>query len=92
MAKKSEMVLKYDDLVTISNALTELGYDQSNITVNIGIRTKKRLNRLNDDFFYKSGLPEEERVKDVSEINVVIGGISYHYYVIEDGTDAENGL
>ena len=87
MAKKGEIVLKYDDLIKLSNAITELGYDQSNITVNIGIRTKQRLNRLNDDFFFKSGLPEEERLKDVSEINVVIGGIQYHYYVKEEETE-----
>lgn len=86
-----DIVLKYDDLIKLSNAITELGYDHSNITVNIGIRTKERLNRLNDDFFYRSNLPEEQRIKDVSEININIGGITYHYYVIEELKTDENG-
>lgn len=81
---KGDIVLKYDDLIKLSNSITELGYDHSNITVNIGIRTRERLNRLNDDFFFKSGLPEEQRITDVSEININVGGITYHYYIIDE--------
>ena len=46
-------LLKYDDLVKISNILSENGYNCSNVTVEVAVHTQKMLNRLNSDFFFR---------------------------------------
>lgn len=80
-----DKILKYDDLLKISNLLNENGYGCENITVEIGIHTQKMLNRINDDFFYKSGKKDEERVtNDVSEVNVALNGIKFRYISDEE--------
>jgi hypothetical protein len=42
------------------------------------------LNRINDDFFYKSGKKEEDRVTDVSDINITLNGVKFRYICDEE--------
>lgn len=80
-----DKILKYDDLVTISNILNENGYGCDNVTIEIAIHTQKMLNRLNDDFFYKSGRKEEDRVTDdVSDLNISLNGVKFRYICDEE--------
>ncbi len=79
-----DKILKYDDLVQISNILNEVGYGCSNVTIEIAIHTQKMLNRINDDFFYKSGKKEEDRVTDVSDINITLNGVKFRYICDEE--------
>ena len=74
-----DKVLKYDDLVNISNILGENGYNCSNVTFEITVHTQKMLNRLNSDFFFRSGLSEDKKVDDVSEINISLNGVKFRY-------------
>ena len=74
-----DKVLKYDDLVKISNILSENGYNCSNVTVEVAVHTQKMLNRLNSDFFFRSGLSEDKKVDDVSEINISLNGVKFRY-------------
>lgn len=74
-----DKTLKYDDLVKISNILSENGYNCSNVTVEIAVHTQKMLNRLNSDFFFRSGLSADKKVEDVSEINISLNGVKFRY-------------
>ena len=74
-----DKTLKYDDLVKISNILSENGYNCSNVTVEIVVHTQKMLNRLNSDFFFRSGLSADKKVEDVSEINISLNGVKFRY-------------
>ena len=44
----------------------------------------RMLNRINDDFFYKSGKKEEDRVTDVSDINITLNGVKFRYICDEE--------
>ena len=74
-----DKTLKYDDLVQISKILGENGYNCSNVTVEIAVHTQKMLNRLNSDFFFRSGLSADKKVEDVSEINISLNGVKFRY-------------
>lgn len=74
-----DKVLKYDDLVKISNILSENGYNCSNVTVEVAVHTQKMLNRLNSDFFFRSGLSEDKKIDNVSEINILLNGVKFRY-------------
>lgn len=74
-----DKTLKYDDLVKISNILSENGYNCSNVTVEIAVHTQKMLNRLNSDFFFRSGLSADKKIEDVSEINISLNGVKFRY-------------
>lgn len=74
-----DKTLKYDDLVKISNILSENGYNCSNVTVEVAVHTQKMLNRLNSDFFFRSGLSADKKVDDVSEINISLNGVKFRY-------------
>jgi hypothetical protein len=74
-----DKTLKYDDLVKISNILSENGYNCSNVTVEVAVHTQKMLDRLNSDFFFRSGLSADKKVDDVSEINISLNGVKFRY-------------
>lgn len=74
-----DKTLKYDDLVKISNILSENGYNCSNVTVEVAVHTQKMLDRLNSDFFFRSGLSADKKVEDVSEINISLNGVKFRY-------------
>lgn len=77
-------ILHYDDLIKISNALTESGYGpETEMEITIPIRTQQYMNRINDDFAFKLGINEEEKSKDPQEIKISIGGFTYRYYLNE---------
>ena len=79
-----DKILKYDDLMKISNLLAEAGCVYDNVTLVIDIHTKKMLNRINDDFFFRCSKKEEERVSDVNEINISVNGVKFKYVCPED--------
>lgn len=86
-----DKILKYDDLVKISNALNENGYGCENLTIEIAIHTQKMLNRINNDFFYRSGKKEEERVtSDVSDVNITLNGVKFRYVCDAEKFDQNN--
>jgi hypothetical protein len=74
-----DKTLKYDDLVKISNILSENGYNCSNVTVEVAVHTQKMLDRLNSDFFFRSGLSADKKVENVSEINISLNGVKFRY-------------
>lgn len=74
-----DKTLKYDDLVKISNILGENGYNCSNVTVEVAVHTQKMLDRLNSDFFFRSGLSVDKKVENVSEINISLNGVKFRY-------------
>lgn len=74
-----DKILKYDDLLKISNLLIENGCNYDNITVEIGIHTQKMIDRINDDFFYRTGAKNEAKVNDVSEINITLNDVKFRY-------------
>lgn len=74
-----DKTLKYDDLVKISNILIENGYNCSNVTVEVAVHTQKMLDRLNSDFFFRSGLSVDKKVENVSEINISLNGVKFRY-------------
>lgn len=74
-----DKTLKYDDLVKISNILSENGYNCSNVTVEVAVHTQKMLDRLNSDFFFRSGLSVDKKVENVSEINISLNGVKFRY-------------
>ena len=74
-----EKILKYDDLIEISNLLCERGFDYNNVTIEINIKTKKMLNRISNDFFYRSGKPETEKPTDIREFMVNVNGVKFKY-------------
>ena len=79
-----DKVLKYDDLVNISNILNENGYGCDNVTIEITVHTQKMLNRLNSDFFLRSKLSSDKKVDDVSEINITLNGVKFRYISDEE--------
>lgn len=79
-----DKTLKYDDLVNISNILAENGYNCSNVVMEITVHTQKMLNRLNSDFFFRSGLSSDKKVDDVSEINISLNGVKFRYVCDEE--------
>lgn len=74
-----DKTLKYDDLVKISKILSENGYNCSNVTVEVAVHTQKMLDRLNSDFFFRSGLSVDKKVENVSEINISLNGVKFRY-------------
>ena len=86
-----DRILKYDDLVKISNTLSEIGYNCDNLTIEIGIRTQKMLDRINADFFYKvNNDVDQKKLENVSEVNVRLNGVKFRY-VHQDIDEEENG-
>lgn len=79
-----DKTLKYDDLVKISNILGENGYNCSNVTVEVAVHTQKMLDRLNSDFFFRSGLSVDKKVENVSEINISLNGVKFRYICDEE--------
>lgn len=85
-----DKILKYDDLMSISTVLAEAGHVYDNVTIEIGIHTKKMLNRINDDFFFRSGMKDDERINDVNEINISMNGVKFKYVCTEQDTEGKN--
>ncbi len=73
-------VLSFDDILKISEALKE--YEDSNLTITIGVRSKDILDRINDDYFYRNN--ETGTPPEVDEVEVSVG--KFHFkYVVDDG-------
>lgn len=73
-------VLKTDDLTAIEQFFQSGGYDNENIEVVNYIRTQERLNKLDREFFYKTNPPTAAyEQKDVSEIKINVGGVTFRY-------------
>lgn len=80
-------VLKFEDLVNISNALYREGYGEDGLTVKIPVPNAAIMARVNEEYKYKFELGEEVD-DDVNEVNIRIGGFNFNYYI--DERDLEN--
>lgn len=77
-------ILKQNDLQEIASFLIEKGYDQSDITILIDVKTKQMLNRISDDYFYRNAVDKsEEPPTDNEEININIGEVKFKYVYSE---------
>lgn len=76
-------LLKLNDIAKIASSLIEMGYKDSGLSVSIPIRTQIMLNKINDEMFKKFGI-NENKVTDVSEVNLNIMGINFRYYLYKD--------
>lgn len=81
-------IFDYNDLLSISNLLLENGYNYDNLTIEIDVPTLKMLNRLNDDFFFKSGIEDNKRVKNVRDFSVNMNGVKFRY-ICRNNDDGE---
>lgn len=76
-----DKIYSYDDLVKISNLLTENNLSYDNLTIDIGIKTQKMLDRINYDLFHNLNPKSNETVKSVDEIIISINGVKFRYFL-----------
>lgn len=81
-------ILTIDQLYDISTFMAEKGYDNGNVTIEIGVPDHKTLNRINADFFYRNNQYESGSSKpdDVEEVGVNIGNVHFLYKVNADSS------
>ena len=82
------MILKFDDLVNISNALWQAGYGEERFNILIPVENKEILDKLNEDFHYRFNQDGEINF-DVDDINIKIGRHSFTYYVDSEKKEEE---
>ena len=65
----AEYLIAYEDVCRIAKYLNQEGYGDSNITVSIGVKDKATLNKLNEDFYYrtKHAIEEHNQREDIGE-------------------------
>lgn len=75
-------IVKLENIMKLSQFLNENGFANTNITINIGVKTPELLNRINEEIYFRNSNRDNE-LKSVDEIIVNIGGFTYKYHVID---------
>lgn len=73
-------IVKIEDIIKLSKFLSENGFADKDITINIGVKTPEMLNRINEEIYFRNSNKENE-LKSVDEIILNVGGYTYKYYV-----------
>lgn len=73
-------IVKIEDIMKLSKFLSENGFTDKDITINIGVKTPEMLNRINEEIYFRNSNKENE-LKSVDEIILNVGGYTYKYYV-----------
>jgi hypothetical protein len=73
-------IVKIEDIMKLSKFLSENGFADKDITINIGVKTPEMLNRINEEIYFRNSNKENE-LKSVDEIILNVGGYTYKYYV-----------
>ena len=73
-------IVKIEDIIKLSKFLSENGFVDKDITINIGVKTPEMLNRINEEIYFRNSNKENE-LKSVDEIILNVGGYTYKYYV-----------
>lgn len=73
-------IVKIEDIMKLSKFLSENGFADKDITINIGVKTPEMLNRINEEIYFRNSNKENE-LKSVDEIILNVGGYIYKYYV-----------
>ena len=76
-------LVKLEDIIKLSKILNENGFTNSDITINIGVKTSEILNRINEEIYFRNSSKEHE-LKTVDEIILNVGGFTYKYYINGD--------
>ena len=76
-------LVKLEDIIKLSKILNENGFTNSDITINIGVKTSEILNRINEEIYFRNSSKEHE-LKTVDEIILNVGGFTYKYYINSD--------
>lgn len=84
----SNRVLTYEDLQKISALLTEAGYNNCGLTVEMKVATPEMMRKINEDYLYRFGCEKNEDAEKIpTQVNINVGsGISFVYRL-----EAENG-
>jgi hypothetical protein len=77
-------IVKIEDIMKLSKFLSENGFADKDITINIGVKTPEMLNRINEEIYFRNSNKENE-LKTVDEIILNVGGYTYKYYVNNKG-------
>ena len=89
----SKKLLKYGDLLEIVEWLTVNEFDKSIGLIEIIVPTHDALQKLNEDFFYRSEREEgdENNVPTVgNEMDVTLNGIRFRYVVKDNNRETVN--
>ena len=74
-------VLEYSDLMEIAGFLINNKYDVAGISVELPLDSKEMLEKINEDFFYRTENGNSNLNPNVSEVIVNVGGINFRYFV-----------
>ena len=97
----AEKILTYEDILKIGTFLCKEGYEDRDITIRIGVKDKALLEKLNEDFYYRTTQPLRELnekegankqeippiTEGVGEISVNVGNIVFNYVLKPEVTN-----
>ena len=76
-------ILKFDDLFNIVQAINDAGYSDTDMTIELPVENHDILKKINEEFFYRSGIKEGEPDPEAEEVNVRFGNVGFKYVVAE---------
>ena len=76
-----DKILKIEDIIKIAEAIADAGYIENKLIIDIGVKTQKLLNRINEDYFLRNKEEKKEKTANVDEVNVTINNIRFRYYL-----------
>lgn len=82
-------ILKYEDVVKITQFLHDNGYDGYPIVIENKVRTKAILDKVNEEYFYRSNPDTEATPDQCDEVNINVNGYTFKYTVSEDAENSE---
>lgn len=83
-------ILKQEDIVKISGFLVENGYAGYDIEVINYVADQETLNKLNEDYFYRSGEhTDEEFDNECGGVDIACDGIGFKFRLREENEDTQ---
>ena len=77
-------ILRYDDILKITEFLKENGYSDYGITISTKVPDVETLNKVNEDFFYRLKNEDSTATPEYGDVvNVTVNGITYCYTALE---------
>ena len=71
----------------ISDFFFQNGYTDFPLTITIEVLTRERLEKINQELFYKYNEGKGQELEDVDEINVSIRNINFKYVLKKDDSE-----
>lgn len=74
--------LKYDDVLKLSQLLTENGFDKYNLLITTMVDKQDTLNKIDEDYYYRLAESDEPyKPKNNDELEINVGSFKYKYII-----------